>query len=194
MILRSKVKISYNKFQCLLSLITSDTWKIVFTHFFIYFHPKNSSFIFKIKNYSYFFYCIYYQMLIITQITRLFYLLIKGQLNRSLRCLLTSDLVLILIHRKRLIRLNNHHLFYFIFFNLQISILLQKHLDMSHSSDETRLYREAFSLFDKDHDDIIAPQELGNWHYQLSMKQFFFNLTYHFRCCSSFMWFITIRS
>ncbi|CAF0884261.1 unnamed protein product, partial [Didymodactylos carnosus] len=28
-------------------------------------------------------------------------------------------------------------------------------------SDEVRQYREAFSLFDKDHDDIIAPQELG---------------------------------
>jgi Ca2+-binding EF-hand superfamily protein len=33
---------------------------------------------------------------------------------------------------------------------------------MANSSDEMRQYREAFSLFDKDHDDIIAPQELGN--------------------------------
>ena len=32
---------------------------------------------------------------------------------------------------------------------------------MSNNSDEMRLYREAFSLFDKDHDNIIAPQELG---------------------------------
>ena len=33
---------------------------------------------------------------------------------------------------------------------------------MANTSDEMRQYREAFSLFDKDHDDIIAPQELGN--------------------------------
>lgn len=32
---------------------------------------------------------------------------------------------------------------------------------MANSSDEMRQFREAFSLFDKDHDDIIAPQELG---------------------------------
>lgn len=32
---------------------------------------------------------------------------------------------------------------------------------MANTSDEMRQYREAFSLFDKDHDDIIAPQELG---------------------------------
>ena len=32
---------------------------------------------------------------------------------------------------------------------------------MSNTSDEMRQYREAFSLFDKDHDNIIAPQELG---------------------------------
>jgi calmodulin len=32
---------------------------------------------------------------------------------------------------------------------------------MANTSDEIRQYREAFSLFDKDHDDIIAPQELG---------------------------------
>ena len=33
---------------------------------------------------------------------------------------------------------------------------------MANTSDETRQYREAFALFDKDHDDIIAPQELGS--------------------------------
>lgn len=32
---------------------------------------------------------------------------------------------------------------------------------MANNTDEMRQYREAFSLFDKDHDDIIAPQELG---------------------------------
>ena len=32
---------------------------------------------------------------------------------------------------------------------------------MTHTSDEMRQYREAFSLFDKDRDNIIAPQELG---------------------------------
>lgn len=32
---------------------------------------------------------------------------------------------------------------------------------MSNTSDEIRQYREAFSLFDKDHDDLITPQELG---------------------------------
>jgi len=32
---------------------------------------------------------------------------------------------------------------------------------MANTSDEMRQYREAFSLFDKDHDEIIAPQELG---------------------------------
>ena len=32
---------------------------------------------------------------------------------------------------------------------------------MANTSDEMRQYREAFSLFDKDHDNIIAPQELG---------------------------------
>ena len=32
---------------------------------------------------------------------------------------------------------------------------------MANNSDEMRQYREAFSLFDKDHDDIIGPQELG---------------------------------
>jgi Ca2+-binding EF-hand superfamily protein len=36
---------------------------------------------------------------------------------------------------------------------------------MANTSDEMRQYREAFSLFDKDHDDIIAPQELGNYHF-----------------------------
>lgn len=34
-------------------------------------------------------------------------------------------------------------------------------IDMANNSEEMRQYREAFSLFDKDHDDIIAPQELG---------------------------------
>ncbi len=34
---------------------------------------------------------------------------------------------------------------------------------MANTSDEMRQYREAFSLFDKDHDDIIAPQELGKY-------------------------------
>jgi len=38
----------------------------------------------------------------------------------------------------------------------------ESNLAMANSSDEMRQYREAFSLFDKDHDDIIAPQELGN--------------------------------
>jgi len=32
---------------------------------------------------------------------------------------------------------------------------------MANTTDEIRQYREAFSLFDKDHDNIIAPQELG---------------------------------
>lgn len=33
---------------------------------------------------------------------------------------------------------------------------------MATTADDRRLYREAFVLFDKDHDDIIAPSELGN--------------------------------
>jgi Ca2+-binding EF-hand superfamily protein len=36
---------------------------------------------------------------------------------------------------------------------------------MANTSDEMRQYREAFSLFDKDHDNIIAPQELGRNNY-----------------------------
>ena len=32
---------------------------------------------------------------------------------------------------------------------------------MANTSDDVRQFREAFTLFDKDHDDIISPQELG---------------------------------
>jgi calmodulin len=32
---------------------------------------------------------------------------------------------------------------------------------MANTSDDMRQFREAFTLFDKDHDDIISPQELG---------------------------------
>jgi Ca2+-binding EF-hand superfamily protein len=62
---------------------------------------------------------------------------------------------------------------------------------MANTSDEMRQYREAFSLFDKDHDDIIAPQELGNYtEFNLFRKKTSTNL----RRCSSFMRFITIGS
>jgi len=61
---------------------------------------------------------------------------------------------------------------------------------MANSSDEMRQYREAFSLFDKDHDDIIAPQELGNDNFKSKKKQdlsfsvqvlFFAHVVYHLR-------------
>jgi Ca2+-binding EF-hand superfamily protein len=63
---------------------------------------------------------------------------------------------------------------------------------MANHTDEMRQYREAFSLFDKDHDDIIAPQELGN--YKIMTFHFFSISDLHLRRCSSFMWLITIRS
>lgn len=44
---------------------------------------------------------------------------------------------------------------------------------MANTSDEMRQYREAFSLFDKDHDDIIAPQELGKYHLMSSGKAYY---------------------
>jgi Ca2+-binding EF-hand superfamily protein len=49
---------------------------------------------------------------------------------------------------------------------------------MANHSDEMRQYREAFSLFDKDHDDIIAPQELGNSNLVEVKKNIFFVLIY----------------
>ncbi len=61
---------------------------------------------------------------------------------------------------------------------------------MANTSDEMRQYREAFSLFDKDHDDIIAPQELGNYtEFNLLRKKninkfkalFFVHVVYHHR-------------
>jgi Ca2+-binding EF-hand superfamily protein len=49
---------------------------------------------------------------------------------------------------------------------------------MANSTDEMRQYREAFSLFDKDHDDIIAPQELGNSNSYIIEKIYFLFFKY----------------